>query len=88
MSIRELPKQSFGPVFGPDEITVLVTAFHEALQQLGLVNRNDPVTLRIAKRIIALAQDGERDPIRLRDGAIQGLTHPRPHDAFSVVETV
>jgi hypothetical protein len=90
MSILEFPKhQPFGPVFGPEEIKVLVTAFDEALQQLGLVNRNDPAVLQIAKHIIALAQDGELDPVRLRDVALQGLTQvTRPHEAFGVVQTV
>lgn len=78
MPIPELPKhQPFGPAFGPDEIKVLVTAFDEALQQLGLVNRNDPATLRIAQRIIALAQHGERDPVRLREGATMGAGFSR-----------
>ena len=58
--------------FGPAEIKVLVTAFEEALQELRLVNRNDPAVTLVAKRIIALAQQGERDPIRLREGAVKG----------------
>ena len=53
--------------FDPDDIKVLVTAFEGALQKLGLVNRKDSATTLIAKRIISLAQQGERDPIRLRD---------------------
>jgi len=56
--------------FDPDDIKVLVTAFEGALQKLGLVQRTDPVTLSVAKRIIALAQQGERDPIRLRDAVV------------------
>ena len=53
--------------FDPDDIKVLVTAFEGALQKLGLVQRTDAVTLSVAKRIMALAEQGERDPIRLRD---------------------
>jgi len=53
--------------FDPDDIKVLVTAFEGALQKLQLVDRKDPSTTLVAKRIIALAQQGERDPIRLRD---------------------
>src|SRR5690349_9907877 len=55
--------------FTPDEVTVLVTAFEEALKELRLVNREDPAVHLVAKRIIALAQKGERDPIRLREAA-------------------
>jgi len=49
-----------------------VSAFEEALRELGLVDRTDPATHLVAKRIIELAQQGERDPIRLREGAVQG----------------
>jgi hypothetical protein len=59
--------------FGPDEIDVLVTAFEDALRQLQLSDREDPVTLTVAKRIIELANQGERDPVRLRDRALESL---------------
>jgi hypothetical protein len=56
--------------FGPEEVAILTRAFDEALSKLGLVNRDDPATRTVAKRIIELAKQGERDPIRLRDAAI------------------
>jgi hypothetical protein len=34
---------------------------------LGLTDRTDPVTELVAKKIIELANRGERDPLRLRD---------------------
>lgn len=58
--------------FVPEDIKILVSAFEEALRELGLVDRKDPATLGVAKRIMALAQQGERDPIRLREGAVKG----------------
>jgi hypothetical protein len=58
--------------FVPEDIKILVSAFKEALRELGLVDRKDPATLGVAKRIMALAQQGERDPIRLREGAVKG----------------
>jgi len=61
-------------VFGPDEITVLTTAFEDTLRALGLADRADPATEIIAKKIIELAQQGERDPVRLRERAIQFLS--------------
>jgi hypothetical protein len=61
-------------VFGPDEITVLTTAFEDTLRALRLADRADPVTEIIAKKIIELAQQGERDPVRLRERAIQFLS--------------
>jgi hypothetical protein len=60
--------------FGPDQIDVLVTAFEDTLKMLGLVDRDDPATLMVAQRIVELAKQGERDPRRLREGAVQTLS--------------
>jgi hypothetical protein len=68
MPNNHLERQSFGP----DELEVLETAFDAALLELG-VSRADPAALLVAKRIIALAQGGEPDPIRLREGAVKGI---------------
>ena len=57
--------------FGPDEITVLTSAFADALRRLHLADRADPV---VARKIIELAQQGERDPLRLSERAIQALS--------------
>jgi len=59
--------------FGPGEVEVLVTAFEDALRELQLSDREDPVTLTVARRIIELANEGERDPVRLRDRALESL---------------
>jgi hypothetical protein len=53
--------------FSPDDVTALATAFEDSLSALGLVDRNDPAVLMIAKRIIELAKHGERNQTRLRD---------------------
>jgi hypothetical protein len=68
--INDLAKQH---AFTPDEIKLLVTAFEEALGELQLKDRSDPATLLVAKCIIELAKQGERDPIRLRDCAVAGI---------------
>jgi hypothetical protein len=60
--------------FGPDEIKVLSTAFDEALRALGLVDRSDPATEIVARRIIELAQQGERDPVLLCRRAVDSLS--------------
>jgi CRP-like cAMP-binding protein len=44
--------------------------FEDALATLGLINCNDPATTIVAKRIIAVASQGERDPVRLREAAL------------------
>jgi hypothetical protein len=59
--------------FDPDEINILVNVFEDALRELGLVDRNDPAVNLVAKRIIERAQQGERDPIRLREAAVNGV---------------
>ena len=59
--------------FGPETIAVLAVAFEDALRQLRLVNRHDPAVTLVAKRIIELAKQGERDPIRLRDQTVRSF---------------
>jgi hypothetical protein len=67
MPIQNLPQRSFTP----EEISVLVSAFEDALSDLHLVDRTDPRAEVVAKRIIELAQQGEHDPVRLREGAVK-----------------
>ena len=59
--------------FGPDDIADLTAAFEAALARLGLTDRKAPLAAAVAKAIIELAKDGERDPERLRDGALRIL---------------
>jgi hypothetical protein len=58
--------------FGPDEIETLAIAFEETLQELGLA-RTDRAANFVAKRIIVLAEQGEHDPARLRQGAVKDV---------------
>jgi hypothetical protein len=64
-----------GPVFSPADIVILSTAFEDALRALNLTNRDDPTTEIVAKKIIEIAKQGERDPVRLRERAVQALTN-------------
>jgi hypothetical protein len=59
--------------FAPEDVASLTAAFEAALSKLGLVNRNDPMTTAVAKLIMQLAKEGERDPGRLCDGAVAAL---------------
>ena len=70
MPIRPLLQEGS---FSPEDITFLVTAFEDALTALGLVDRNDPAALLVAKRIIQVAQQRERNPTRLRDIILQSF---------------
>jgi hypothetical protein len=60
--------------FDPDVVARLDIAYHAALDHLGLIDREDGMTLLIARRIIELATLGERDPERLVAGTIEALS--------------
>ena len=71
MAIRAILENDHA--FGPEDVANLTGAFEAALTRLGLVDRGDPLTTAVAKAIIELAKEGERDPERLRDGALGSL---------------
>ena len=52
--------------FEPEQVTILGDVFEDVLRALGLVDRHDPLTEMVAKKVIELAQTGERDPVRLK----------------------
>src|SRR4029078_2636942 len=62
--------------FGPDEVERITMVYEGALRVLGLADRTDPITEIIAKKIIEVAQSGERDPLRIRARAIAELGIP------------
>ena len=61
-------------VFDPDTIAVMVTAFEDALRELRLTDRADPATELVARKVIELAERGERDPARFRDQVVRSLS--------------
>jgi hypothetical protein len=48
--------------FGPDEIEVMKSAYEAALIEVGVTDREDPITELIAKSIVIVTATGERDP--------------------------
>jgi hypothetical protein len=60
--------------FTPEDVKVLIDAFEDTLRALRLQDREDPLTKAVAKIIIQLAKDGERDPTRLRDLALKAVS--------------
>ena len=56
--------------FQPGDIAQLVAGLELALTNLGIKDRNDPTAILLAKLIIQLAIDGERDPTRLATRAM------------------
>ena len=59
--------------FGPDEIKAMSAAYEGALLDLRLTNRDDPITKLIAKTIVTVTSTGERDPVRIKERAINAL---------------
>ena len=64
--------------FGPDEINVMTAAYEGALIDLSVANRDDPITDLIAKAIVNVTATGERDPILVKERAINVLGVRRP----------
>jgi hypothetical protein len=62
-----------GDVFEPEVIARLTVAYKATLDLLRLADREDTGTLMVAKRIIDLATQGERDPERLMAATIEVL---------------
>jgi len=62
--------------FSPEEVERLATAYEDALRALRVVNRADPITVVIAKRIIDAAQTGVRDSKQVCALAIKDLQTP------------
>jgi hypothetical protein len=58
---------------GPEEISILTDAYERTLHALCLVDRNDPITDLIARKIIELAQRGVREAKQLSALAIKEL---------------
>jgi hypothetical protein len=74
MTIHNLFKNS---PFGPEEIAILVAAYEETLRTLGLKQRDDdPLAELVAKKIIAIAQSGVRDPALIARRVIEDLGLP------------
>jgi hypothetical protein len=70
--IRPLLEAEAG-AFGPDDVRALASAFEASLRELGLVDRSDPAVVLVAKRVIAFAKEGSRDPILLRDRVVKSF---------------
>jgi len=60
-------------VFEPEDVICMAQAYESALMTLQLSDRQDPFTEIVAKKIVEVAELGERDPNRLRDRALEQL---------------
>jgi hypothetical protein len=62
-----------GRAFGPEDIEIITAAFEDALRELKLLDRSDPLAEIVAKKIVEIANEGERDPLRLKERTLQAL---------------
>jgi hypothetical protein len=59
--------------FDPQTLVVLETAFDEAWLTLKSIGNQTVKPDELARSVFQLAMEGERDPERLHDGALNGL---------------
>jgi hypothetical protein len=70
--------------FSPEDIIVISSVFEDTLRTLGLADRADPATDIVAKKVLELARQGERDPVQLRERVVRALTNGRPSVASAI----
>ena len=61
---------------GPRDIEIAAAAYDAVLQQIDRVTGGMATRELIARYIIEKTLSGERDPVRLRDGALAHLANP------------
>lgn len=59
--------------FDPQTLIVLETAFDEAWLTLKSIGNTSIKPDELARAMLRLATEGERDPVQLHDGALKGL---------------
>ena len=58
----------------PEDISRLVAAYEATLEALGLIDRTDPITDLVARKIIEIGQTGVRDPLQISRLAVTDLS--------------
>ena len=59
--------------FDPQTLVIIETAFDEAWLTLKAIGNSSVKPDELARSMLRLAMEGERDPLRLHDGALEGL---------------
>ena len=59
--------------FEQKEIELMSAAYESALVNLGVTNRDDPITELIAKAVVNVVATGERDPKLVEQRAMNAL---------------
>jgi hypothetical protein len=68
-----------GSPLEPELIRSLEAAYEKTLRKIGLVDRDDPITEMIARKIVEIAQTGVQDPAQLSAMAIKEIGVPNWH---------
>ena len=63
-------------VLAPEDIRVAASAYESTIKSLEVVVERDAAREQVARYIMERALRGERDPIRLREGALAYLRAP------------
>jgi hypothetical protein len=71
MPINRLLKR--GQVLKPEEVERLNKAYSYALHSLSVVDRNDPLTELVAKKVIEVGATGVSDPLEISSIALRQL---------------
>ena len=71
MPIRRMLKDN--GLAGPEDVERLDRAYSYALRSLHLVDRNDPITEIVAKKVIEVGATGVRDPSEISKIAVKQL---------------
>jgi hypothetical protein len=66
-------KHAIKTAFGPEDTAAMTAAFEEVLKRLNVADREAPMAISVAKRIVRLAKRGERNPTRLTEGVISSF---------------
>src|SRR6516165_5507129 len=59
--------------FGPEDTAAMTAAFEEALKRLNIADREAPIAISVAKKIVRLAKKGECNPTRLTEGVVSSF---------------
>jgi hypothetical protein len=60
-------------VFDPKAIKAMTAAFEAVCDSLKLLDRDDPITEIVARKVIEVGGTGERDPERIRELVLLAL---------------
>lgn len=67
-----------GISLGPEEIGRLNDAYERTLRAMDLVDRNDPLTEIVAKKVVEIGLNGVRDPTGIANAVVKEFGLPPP----------